>query len=124
MLGNLHGVTSRRRDLPNLAILAGSEVDPLAIVRPARFIISTHIDVELVGHSTARIDKVDVGYVAPYPGVEGDQLSIGRPARRASNMSVSNELSCNGFEPSESETQISKLPDRFDMKAILVPSGE
>src|SRR2546430_16292790 len=35
-----------------------------------------------------------------------------------------NELSCMAFEPSESETQTSWLPDRLDWKAIWVPSGE
>src|SRR6516225_5649347 len=35
-----------------------------------------------------------------------------------------NDVSCTGFEPSLLHTQISKLPERSDMKAIRFPSGE
>src|SRR5271165_3353981 len=83
MLGDLHGVTSRGRYLPNLwitKILAIYKVDPFAIVRPAGRIIAMHIDVELVGNPTTRIDEVNVGF-APYARIEGDQLTVGRPSR-------------------------------------------
>ena len=33
-------------------------------------------------------------------------------------------VNCTGFLPSASHTQISSLPERFDVKAILRPSGE
>src|SRR6516225_4076294 len=34
------------------------------------------------------------------------------------------EVNCTAFEPSLSQTQISGCPERADMKAIFLPSGE
>jgi hypothetical protein len=34
------------------------------------------------------------------------------------------EVSCTGLRPSRSQTQISRLPERSEEKAILLPSGE
>src|SRR4051812_21500061 len=34
------------------------------------------------------------------------------------------DVTCTGFKPSLSETQISKLPERFEQNATCFPSGE
>jgi hypothetical protein len=33
-------------------------------------------------------------------------------------------VNCTGLDPSLADIQISQAPDRLDMKAILLPSGE
>ena len=47
----------------------------------------------------------------------GDQRGVVRNAPPKS-------VNCTAFEPSPSEIQISELPERLDIKVILLPSGE
>ena len=85
MLRELHRVATPRRNLPHrgvVSVFSVDKVDPLAIMRPARQVVSPNIDIELPGYAAVWIDEVDVGFT-PSPRVECDQLAIGRPARCA-----------------------------------------
>src|SRR5262249_59829578 len=87
VLGNLHGLTPVGRHLPDLPLLASSrsirpEIDPLAILRPAR----SHVACRAIGHAL-RPTAVSVCYVdLPIPvrnGVDCDPLAVRRPSRAA-----------------------------------------
>ena len=50
----------------------------------------------------------------PWPS--GDQ--------RGSRDTLANEVNCSAFKPSLSHTQISRVPERPEVNAIFLPSGE
>src|SRR5438876_1783247 len=83
-LGHLHWCAAVRRNPPDLPIAsaAGCEINPFAILRPARTTILVFILSEQARRTPAQADHIDSRAISSI-GIEHDRLAVRRPSRCA-----------------------------------------